>query len=594
MEKKLSHNPDYKSETYFDDWCGLGNIGLPWADEQRFFADESAGKTAAFSGYIYGWKDVDPELAGKTDLKARRLLDIHTRYGINLPEKIDGSFNAVVVDFNSQEAILCNDRIGHRQMYFYEDDIIFLFSAEYKAFPAYDGFVNELDMSGVADYFNIDYLLGDKTFLRNVRFLEGGNIINIKNNKSEIRRYWDFDFSGDSEENLPTLIEQADSIYKEIIRKRIGNAENVIIPLSGGLDSRFILAHALAAGAKPHTFTHGRKNCLDHKIAVKTASALGVENYRFIEIDPFWAIEHIEKFVFLTEGMTESSPAILLGISGRYGLPPRSTVFLNGIYGGPTNFGGPYYRGYDIVHDIGFEDKLRNITRSLFGDSLTEDYYSMFMPDFREILKSSHIANLENEFKTYLHINGFHNQKDIFFIRNRLTRYMDQVDVNRYIWHDHFALHDDKLIDFYVKLPPKYKLARRFFIEYFKAKFPKLANIQYQGTGVNLYQTPSPLKGKIKTGLNQFKYYAERLSRGRLRFYNMDNYHHFNQWYRADRRIGAYYEDLLLDPKTLNRGFYNKPVIESLLRRQRDGGNSFYEISALASFELFNRLFMDV
>ena len=593
MESRLAHNSDYVCESFAYEWCGLGNIGLAWRDEQRFLVDQSAGKAATFSGYIYDWKNVDSRLAVQTTRKASRLLDIHEKYGYGLPEKIDGSFNALVIDLKKREAVLCNDRMGHRQMYYFEDGDIFMFSAEYKAFFAYDGFKAILDMAGAADYFNFDYLLGEKTFLRDVKFLPGGRIISFKGNKVEFRKYWDFDFGKPLDYDLPGLIEKADSIYRRIIRKRVGDVDNIILPLSGGLDSRFILAHALEAGAGPRAFTHGRRNCLDHRIARKVASALGVEHYNFIQIDPSWVVEHMEKFVFLSEGMTEASPAILLGISSQYGLPASSTIFLNGIYGGPTNFGGGYYRDYDLVEDMGFDDKLRNIARSLFGGSLTEEYYALFSPDFRVTLKSNHMTSLEEEFPKYLHIDGFHNQKDIFFIRNRLVRYMDQVDINRYIRHDHFALHDDDLIDFYMELPPKYKLARRFFIEYFKAKFPGLAAIQYQGTGVNLYRAPSAFKAKLKANLNKVKYYAERLTGGRLRFYNRDNYHHFNQWYRADKRISAFYENLLLDSMTENRGFFNKPAVEALLRRQKAGGNSFYEISSLASFEMFNRLFMD-
>jgi asparagine synthase (glutamine-hydrolysing) len=593
MKSTMSHNPDYVSETYADDWCGLGNIGLPWSDEQRFLVDRSAGKAAAFSGFIYGWKNAEARKAVPDSRKAQRMIDLMQKHGRHLPGMIDGSFNALVADLQKKDALLCNDRFGHRQLYYYEDDRLFLFSTEYKAFLAYDGFVRELDIAGVSDYFNFDYPLGDKTFLRDVKILRGASVVIIDSTGVNHNTYWDFDFAKESRQGIQELIETADAVYEGIIKKRIGPSENIILPLSGGLDSRFILAHALKAGSSPHLFTHGSRNCLDHRIARRVAREMNAENYRFIEIIPYWTIDYAERFVFLTEGMTEASPAILLGIGEQYGLPAESTVFMNGIYGGPTNFGGPYYREYDLKPDISYDEKIANMARSLYGGSLTDQYYNLFAPDFRAALKSNHLSSLKNEFSRYLHIDGFHNQKDVFFIRNRLVRYMDQVDVNRYLWHDHFALSDDELVDFYIKLPPQLKLNRRFFMEYFKAKFPNLARIPYQATGVSLYKKPSALRLYVKPRIKKLKYYAGRLSRGKLRFYDKDNYHHFNQWYRAYGNIREFYEDLLLDNRTVQRGFFNRPAVESLLRRQREGGNSFYEISGLASFELFNRLFMD-
>ena len=89
------------------------------------------------------------------------------------------------------------------------------------------------------------------------------------------------------------------------------------------------------------------------------------------------------------------------------------------------------------------------------------------------------------------------------------------------------------------------------------------------------------------------KYYAQRLSKGKLRFYDMRNYAHFSQWYRSDKRIYSYYEDILLDKKTIDRGYYDRDNLEKLLIRQRHGGNSFFELSNFLAFELFHRLFID-
>jgi asparagine synthetase B (glutamine-hydrolysing) len=595
MKSRLSHNPDYVSEIYADDWCGLGNTDLPWLNERKLYVNPSAGKAAAFSGFIYGWNDIDPQLSGESQPRVQRLQAVYDRYGDDLPRRIDGSFNAVVTDLRNREAIICNDKFGHRQLYYYEDDEIFMFSTEFKAFFAREKFSRRLDMRAVSNYFNHGYLLGDRTFLENVRRIRGGQIIRFKDRRTETTHYWDYDFEEERTETIPELIEYVHHTYRGIIEKMISGAEDIIVPLSGGLDSRFIMAHLADMGLQPHIFTHGINNCLDHRIAAKVARTLNMENYRFIEINPLWLLEYNEKFMNLTEGMIESSAAILLGISAQYGLSSLTSAFLNGIFGGPITLGKSYFKLSDMSPDPTYEDRIERMKTAVGSESRDEVYYGLFAPEYAEIFRHNFVPDLEEEFANC--VSGsehFHLQKDTFFFKHYFLRYPDQVDCNRFIWHDHLVLVDDRLADFHMRLPARLKLSNDFYMEYFRRKYPALAAIPCQSTGVNLYRKPSALKTGLKKRIRKLKYYAERLSRGRLKFYNMDNFHHYNQWYRAHKKIAAFYEEILLDDATINRGYFNKDSVSRLLQRQRRGGNSFYEISNLASFELFNRMFIDL
>ena len=593
MLYRLAHNPHYVSQIHAADWFGLGNIGLPIPGEQRMVVDDSGRYTAAFSGYIYGWKNVGSEEEQEIPDKAAHLIKIYERYGHDLPDKIDGSFNAAIFDSSRREAIICNDRFGHRQLYYFEDAEIFLFSTEVKAFLAYEKFPRDINFDAVADYFNYGYPLGNKTFFRNVDILQGGQEISIKDGRVGFRHYWDYQFGEESKESLNALIEEADAIYRELIRKRISQGGRIVIPLSGGLDSRFIISHTVQAGLQPFAFTHGRKGCLDGKIARQVADQLKIENFRFIDVDPHWLVDYAEKFVYLTDGMVDASPAILLGISAQYGLPPESTVFLNGIFGGPTNFGSSYFKLNDIVENLDHSEKLRRISFSLGG--LSEDKTDSFLhPEFAGKIRNRYLPSIDEEFSGCLGVSPlFCNQKDVFFIRNRIFRYMNLVDCNRFIWHDHFALADDRLLEFFLKLPARLKPSRMFFIEYFKAKLPDLAHITYQGTGVDLYRKPSRYARKYQFYSNRIKYYIERLSGGNIRFYNPKNYNHYNQWYRSDKRIRNYYESILLDDRTYRRGYFDRNNIEFLLRQQRRGVNNIATLTSVLSFELFHRLFMD-
>ena len=594
MQNVLAYNPLFHAVTHSECWCAIGNIGLPLLNAKPAVT-RTEKSTVAHSGYIYNFKNTKQGELDKTTHQTEQLLHLSAIYREHIHEVINGSYNLVMADNESKEVILLGDRFGHRQLYYYEDDYIFLFSTEAKAFLAYERFDRTINHNAVADLFNYSYPLGDKTFFQKVRFLKGGHMIKITPNGSKLVKYWDFTFSEQTTKLIPDLVEEMDQLYAEILPLRLKDGKDIVIPLSGGLDSRFMVSHAVRAGYRPILISHGKKNCLDHKIAKQVAKTYNLEdNFRFVEIEPLWLQQYAEQYVYYSEGMNNAGPSILLGISSKYNLDPTTTIFLNGIYGGPTNFGPSYFKNRDITDTLSYEDRLQDLRRSLFGELIDDRYYSLFSNETAAFFKESYLSSLDEEFSLHAGVSELYcNQKDTFFIKNRLVRHMNLVDCNRYIWHDHFGLADDRLVDFYLKLPPELKTSRRLMIEYFKTKLPEMAKIPYQSTGVNLYQKPSEMKNKIHKKVQRMKYYVQRLSKGKIRLYDMRNYSHFSQWYRSDKRIYSFYEDVLLDRKTIDRGYYNRDTLEKLLIRQRHGGNSFFELSNFLAFELFQRLFID-
>lgn len=593
MKARLSHNPDYQADAFVCDWCALGNIGLPPIGESNFYVDPNQSEVAAaYSGYLYAWRDLGFDLTTNPGDKAVQLWQVYKKYGRGLPEKIDGSYNATVVDLARKEVIICNDRFGYRQLYHYEDEDVFLFSTELKAFLAYDKFDRTLDLRATSDFFNYTYCLGTRTFFKNAHRLRASHVIAVSPNATEFHKYWEFHFDNESNQSHSELIDEVDSILSDIIRQRIGNAENIILPLSGGLDSRLIAAHAVRLGHEPHGFTQGIPNCLEHRIAKQVADTLRLRHHSLIELDPAWLVTSCEKFVKLTEGMVQAGAAVLLDANRSYNFPTERTVLLNGM--NTIVLCDRFCQNLPNSNNLTYSDKLQDLRLSLFGGFVNDKYYQIYSEEFREVIKRNYMRNLDEEFRGCLEISdNYQDQKEAFFRANRQRTYLMLVDTNRFYWHDHLAMTADRLADFHQKFPAKLKLSQAFFFDYFKAKFPALAHIPYHATGVNLYQKPSPYRRRMKVRVNRLKYLTGRLSMGKLNFFNMNNWFHHDQWYRAHRPLRDFYESILLDERTISRGYFDRANITKLLRRQRRGGNSFFDLAHLVSFEMFHRLFVD-
>jgi len=589
MSKILSHDDNYINEVWLGENFGIGAIWLKDKCGIRLLTNEKNTKAAAIGGYIYGLKGIN-----NTSFLRTLLAPSFNKQKKSYLE-YEGSYQTVLADKNENTIEIWNDELGQRHLYFYTDEKFLCFAPEVKALLALKRDKCEIDEDGLCDYINYGYPLGIKTFFKEIKLLKPGSYISYGQNKSKINSgTYHVNFDEDKNADIKTYIDELSATYPVILRSMAYNYSNHLIPLTGGLDSRFILGNAAKIGLHPICYTHGRRNSLDYKIAEKVSATLNAE-HNLIEIDPDWLVENARRFVYYTDGMVFLQPATLLGVMNCYNSSPTETCFLNGIFGGPINFGSGYfnfddYNGYEGDADSEFN----SIKRTLFFENRNDAFWNTFSEEFRHLLKSNMEYSLRSEFDKHRSAgSSFYQQKDSFFIQNRLLRLMNMIDVNRFHWHDHFALSHPKLFNFYKRMPGKWKLQRYFLGEYFKKIFPELAIIKYKKTGVNLYNYPPKYLNALKKLRQDTFYKIERLTRGRICFYNSENYYHYDQWYRRNEKVRHFFYDLLLSKRTCTRGYFNVKHIETILRRQDYGGDSILSLMKLASFELFFRLFID-
>jgi asparagine synthase (glutamine-hydrolysing) len=271
MRSTLQHYDNYVAEQHVDDWFALGSTSLPFPGETKLVHDPERKCTAGFSGYIYGFRDRESDSNLTGSKKASRLIDLYQSKDLAFPLAVDGSFNAAVFDSAGHRALIGNDRMGNRQFYYLDTEDLFLFAPEVKAILACAGVRPELSRTGEAQFFNFGYPLGENTMFDGVKFLRGSHVIEVNRGKVNFSTYWDFHYGDESQAGLPELIEEADTIYRDVIRRRVNGYRRVVIPLSGGLDSRFIVGQAARLGVEIHSFTHGHRRCHEYLIAAQIA-----------------------------------------------------------------------------------------------------------------------------------------------------------------------------------------------------------------------------------------------------------------------------------------------------------------------------------
>jgi asparagine synthase (glutamine-hydrolysing) len=575
----------------------LGRIGIPFRGYRFAHRNEQSNCGIVYDGYIYGWEGPSPLPADPARSEPISFLSSILNSDLqSIPESLNGSFNMVLFDEESDTFYIANDWCGYRNLYYYENDDIIALAPEIKAFLALDGFRAEIDPEGVSDFFNYCFLMGDRTLYKGVKHLIPASILKIKNRKLEsLLPYWNYRLSDEIDGDADRLMKEMCDLAGDILGRQMRNHENFIMALSGGMDSRVVAWLSSKLGKNVFYYTHGLSGSDDVVIARQVARRLGVED-KFLEVpgDPECFRKIGAWTTWVVDGMIDLSCCFLAGVVNSYRESPLEYEFLNSIFVGGLNFASAFGRASDIVKDLPFEEKVKRVKATLGAHYFDENYYNLFTPEYKRRFQQSYDRHLAEELlKTENISEYFINQKDVFFGQTRDKRLSAQYDLNRFFYHDHYALNDYQFLKFYLKMPMRHKTNRWLYLRMFQTMVPEMAGIKYQKTGVDLYRSPSRFGVQWKAWKDYVRHYIGRLSLGTINLYDYNNYVQLNQWYRIYKGNRRFFESILLDKRTLERGYYNEETVRVLLKKQARGSTNFNVISSLATFELFNRYFID-
>jgi asparagine synthase (glutamine-hydrolysing) len=129
------------------------------------------------------------------------------------------------------------------------------------------------------------FRLGDRTNVRGVRMLPGAGALKACGHNAAVSRYWDW---GRVESRPAVSVDDAGrechARWRTAIGRRLAGAARPGQTLSGGLDSRAILAEAAPRAPRWTAITYGVPGCEDATYAAKAAKAAGRVDWRLLPL----------------------------------------------------------------------------------------------------------------------------------------------------------------------------------------------------------------------------------------------------------------------------------------------------------------------
>jgi asparagine synthase (glutamine-hydrolysing) len=345
MVQSLKHEPFYTSGTYINEELGLW---WGWACHKGAFDDclpiwnEGKDVCLLFSGENFADQaEIDalkPRGHQFESDNGSYLVHLYEEMGCAFLEKLNGWFSGVLVDFRERKLVVFNDRYGINRLYYHEDASGFYFSSEAKALLKILPATRQLNPRSVGEVLCCEAVLENRSLFSGISLVPPGSAwVFAPGGPVKKKTY----FKQEAWENQPELsesdfYEKLKETWTRVLPKYFGGKQPIGLSLTGGVDSRMILAWAPCPAGKLPCYTWGGtyRDCADVKIARRTAKICR-QPYTAIPVDAKFLSEFptlAEGAVYLSDGTMDVTGSIDLYVQR---LARRiAPVRLSGVCGG--------------------------------------------------------------------------------------------------------------------------------------------------------------------------------------------------------------------------------------------------------------------
>ncbi|HEX6964904.1 MAG TPA: asparagine synthase-related protein [Gemmatimonadaceae bacterium] len=299
MADAMRRQPWMRTELWASDgFCG-GRVHLGVLNPDPQPLPTADGRTLTwFDGEVY------PSNAGPgTTPTADEMVRLTDASGARLAE-LDGVYALARYTPATSELIIANDRLGFRPLYWAETDAWFAYAAEVKALLAIHEALPPVDELAIAQFLSFDYMLGERTWWRGIELLPPASVWRISPAGMDRHCYWRFDGIRRAARNVAEVSEEFGRLWSSAVRQRTKPGVTPLL-LSGGLDSRALLAEMRAQGSDLTTITFGSERCSDMRIAQQCARIAGVP-HRALALSPDNWWHRREEAIWQTDGLVNA------------------------------------------------------------------------------------------------------------------------------------------------------------------------------------------------------------------------------------------------------------------------------------------------
>jgi len=424
---------------YFDDNVCIVSSSRLTSDHMLI----SDSHVVAMEGYILGL----PSL--------RSILDAYLKSGDSMYANLNGNFNLIIYDINSHVTKIANCRNSVYNLYYKNINDVTIISSNVRSIVRCLPKPAEIDLVSVYKLFSFQYVFGDGTLIKGIKRVKPASILSIEAGKKiNIETYWKPEYKGFFTEDLESITNKFNDLLVQGTQERFDQLKDIKIFLSGGLDSRLIAGAAEIAGISTETVTYGFHNSNDVVYGRRCSDQLGYKNHLYLT-KPGSSTKYSEILSLVTwlaaantgiKSMTSTKYHEFLIDVGVQNYSHGSTI---GLLSSKIMHPYMFYPGSEMakiqktLQRIGSGN--RHVLKSIIRDGMLEIE--------EDAVKNEFISSFEN-------VSGrcFADKFLCWYFLNREPRTtFESNQINGYYFNSvHFFL-DSRLLDFYFRVPLRYR-----------------------------------------------------------------------------------------------------------------------------------------
>ena len=568
--------PDYRTELLRRPWGGIGSV-----DHEAFAGggrvqSSGAGCYFAVRGQVQGASgDAAPEdpLASAHALFSRAP-------SCSALAQTRGHFGAAVLDETCESLTLMTDRYGLYPLYVARVGRALLFASEQKAILATDLVPPVVDQRTLDLLLCVGEVCGQRTLIEGIETIPAATMLTASSEGIRKRQYWEYEYQERATLDWNDAVQRAGTALCTAIQRSCRAHTRIAVPLSGGLDSRFLLE--LAVRDRDVTaYNWGVEGCRDRIYARDVAQRLGVElvSYRFAE-------DYVARLAPLGVWRTEG----LIGATNFHVLPyvhevaKNTTLVLDG-FGGDGVLGGNFIgRGWRDQADS------RAAGEALWRWRIAGWWGRAF--ELFDTLKSRYENGRELFVSTYQAYPGVGSMDRAmaFLIDNRVRRNTiggSEIFRSRMATAEPFF--DSDFMEVIRFIPHDWRARHRFYLDVLRRFATRSAWARWQRTAL-----PPAVPYVISWLALAVHGVALRVAAkiGARKPFSRMAPSRFDLWFRG--ALAPYVRNLLISERTLDRGWVPADLLQRAVALHSTGvvdASPF--LGSAISLELFARQFVD-
>jgi asparagine synthase (glutamine-hydrolysing) len=252
MCRVITHRGPDDGGFYTDGPVGIGMRRLSIVDVtggHQPISNEDGTLWIVFNGEIYNHQTLRDQLIARghrysTHSDTETIIHLFEEYGEDCVKHLRGMFAFAIWNRNTKTLFVARDRLGIKPLYYKLTANRLLFGSEIKAVLAHGGIRPAFNRAGLPEFLAFGYLSGEETFYSGILKLLPGHTMTIgPSGQPTIRQYWDLDTSKAHESRDENYYVKT---YRELLEGAVQSHLMSDVPLgvflSGGVDSSAVAA----------------------------------------------------------------------------------------------------------------------------------------------------------------------------------------------------------------------------------------------------------------------------------------------------------------------------------------------------------------